>query len=179
MARSAIKVRREKRGESMKAAHPLTEGVLEKLRSELDDAFDRFSHHFKLPSLRNIAELEHRLRHRIPLSSIATALDVVEEDKLFRVGVELPGIEAKDIDVAIVDDTLVIKGEKRDEREKDARGYYIREREYGSFERYIEMPAEVDRDKIEADIANGVLTIVLPKTPEAAKKHKKISIKSA
>ena len=72
---------------------------------------------------------------------------------------ELPGIEAKDIEVVISDNALVIKTEKKDEREEAQN--YVRERECGSFERFIEMPTGVEHDTIEAEFANGVLIIQL------------------
>jgi HSP20 family protein len=97
---------------------------------------------------------------------------------LFRISVELPGIEPKSVEVTVSESILTIEGEKKDEREERTQSYYLREREYGSFERVIEMPAGVDHDNIEAEYANGVLTIVLPKTPEAARRQKKISIKT-
>jgi HSP20 family protein len=178
MPRSAIKVYKAKRTAPVEPEHPLTHRILEKLRSELDEAFDRFSDHFALPSLHRVFDLERRLRHRMPLSSIAAAVDVSEEEELFRISIELPGIDANGIELTVSDNTLAIKGEKKDDREKETRGYYLREREYGSFERFIEMPTGIDYDGIEAEFANGVLTIVLPKTPEAARKHKKVSVQS-
>ena len=85
-----------------------------------------------------------------------------------RISVELPGIEAKDIEVFISDNALVIKTEKKDEREEAQN--YVRERECGSFERFIEMPTGVGT--IEAEFANGVLIIQLLKTSEAMKRKK-------
>lgn len=181
MAHSLVKVRRDEPTQPAEAAHPLTHRLLRRLRSELDEAFDRFSHHVEFPALHplhRMVDLERRLRHGMPLSSIAAAVDVVEEDKLFRISVELPGIDAKGIELSVSDDTLVIKGEKKDEREEHAQRYYLHEREHGPFERFIGMPVGVDHDKIEAKFANGVLTIELPKTPETVRKHKKISIKA-
>lgn len=180
MARSAVEVQRDRPKHSEETdQHPLTHRLLRRLRSELDEAFDRFSRHIEFPSLHplhRIADLERRLHHGMPLSSIAAAVDVVEEDKLFRISVELPGIEAKDIEVSVSDNTLVVKAKKKNEREEEAQSYYLHEREYGSFERFIEMPVGVDHDKIKAEFANGVLTIELAKTPETVGKHKKIPI---
>ena len=179
MARSEVKIRRNKPAQPAETVHPLTHRLLRRLRSELDEAFDRFSHHIEFPSLHSlhrIADLERRLRHGMPLSSIAAAVDLIEEDKVFRISVELPGIEAGDVGVSISNNTLMIRAEKKDEREEQAQSYYLREREYGSFERFIEMPAGVEHDRIKAEFANGVLTIELPKTPEAVRKHKKIPV---
>lgn len=179
MARSMIKVHK---GEELPplevAVQHLTDRVVGKLRSELEVAFDRFSGHFGLPSLHQAFDLERRLRHRMPLHSIGAPVDVSEEEKLFRICVELPGIEANSIEVTVSDNMLTIKGQKKDEKEMETQSYYLREREYGSFERFIEVPAGADLDKIEADFANGVLTILLPKTHEGTRKHKKIPVKS-
>lgn len=180
MARSDVKIRQNRPTQpTAETAHPLAHRLLRRLRSELDEAFDRFTYHVEFPSLHplhRIADLERRLRHGMPLSSIAAAVDLVEEDKLFRTSVELPGIEGGDIDVSISGNTLTIKAEKKNEREEHAQNYYLREREYGSFERFIELPAGVEHDKIKAEFTNGVLTIELPKTPEAVRKHKKIPV---
>lgn len=180
MTGSVVKVRRDKLTRPAEIAHPLTHRLLRRLRSELDEAFDRVSHQIEefpsLHPLHQIADVGRRLRHGTPLSSIAAAIDVVDEDNLFRISVELPGIDPKDIDVAVSDNTLVVKAEKKNEREEQAQSYYLHEREYGSFERFIEMPVGVDRDKLDAEFANGVLTIKLPKTPETVRKHKKIPV---
>jgi HSP20 family protein len=181
MEHTVVKVHKDKPTRPAEIAHPVTHRLLRRLRSELDEAFDRVSHQIEefrpLHPLHRIADFQRRLRHGMPLGSVAAAVDVVEEDKLFRISVELPGIEAKDVEVSVSDDTVVIKAEKKkDAREEQAQSYYLREREYGSFERFIELPVGVDQDKIEAHFANGVLTLELPKTPETIRKHKKIPV---
>ena len=75
--------------------------------------------------------------------------------------------------------TLTIKGEKKDEREEKQKDYHLSERRYGSFQRSFGVPDGVDADKIEAHFKNGVLTVTLPKRPEAQKSEKKIAIKTA
>ena len=180
MAHSAVKVQRDKPAQATETAHPLTHRLLRRLRSELDEAFDQFSRRIEefspLHPLRRIADIERRLHHGMPLSSIAAAVDVVEEEKLFLISVELPGIEAKDVEVSVSNNALVVKAEKKNDGEEKAQSYYLREREYGWFERFIEMPIGVDSDKIEAQFANGVLTIELQKTPEAVRKHKRVPV---
>ena len=165
MAYSPIKVHREDRLRPLASSHPLSHRVLESFRSELDEALERFSRRFGLPSLHRLFDFERRLLHRTPLGSIGAATDMIEEEKLYHVSVELPGIEPKSIDVTMSDDALTIKAEKKEGKEKEAKNYYLYEREYGSFERSIELPAGVDHNKIDAEFANGVLTIVLPKLP--------------
>ena len=92
---------------------------------------------------------------------------------------ELPGMEAKDVDVSVTGDMLVLKGEKRQEKEEKDKNYHFSERAYGSFQRAFELPTSVDRGKITADFSKGVLTITLPKTAEAQQPTKKISVKAS
>ena len=109
---------------------------------------------------------------------IAPSLDVVDEDKAFRVTVELPGMTDKDVAVTVDDRTLTIRGEKKEEKEKKDKDVFRRERAYGSF-RTIELPGDVDAAKIEAKFKDGVLTIELPKTKEAQERVKQIPVKAA
>jgi HSP20 family protein len=106
-------------------------------------------------------------------------VDVKDEDTHVVVSVELPGIDQKDIDVTVTRDSVRIAGEKKHEEEKEERGYYRRETSYGSFERVIDLPSEVDENKADARFSKGVLTIRLPKSEQARSKQKKIEIKSA
>jgi HSP20 family protein len=110
---------------------------------------------------------------------IMPSLDVVDDDKAFRVTVELPGMTDKDVAVTVDDHTLTIRGEKKEEKEKKDKDAFRRERAYGSFRRTIELPGEVDAAKIEAKFKDGVLTIDLPKTKEAQERVKQIPVKAA
>jgi HSP20 family protein len=106
-------------------------------------------------------------------------VDVKEEDNHVVVSAELPGIDQKDIDVTVTRDSVRIAGEKKHEEEKEERGYYRHETSYGSFERVIDLPSEVDENKADAEFSKGVLTIRLPKSEQARSKQKKVEIKSA
>ena len=75
--------------------------------------------------------------------------------------------------------TLVLKGEKRQEKEEKDKNYHYSERAYGSFQRAFELPASVDCDRVAADFSQGVLTITLPKRAEAQKPTKKIEVRSS
>ncbi len=96
----------------------------------------------------------------------------------YQIDMELPGVKAKDIDVSIQDDSLVVKGEKRFKREKAGRTYYFTEREYGSFQRTFRLPADAANDNIDADFADGVLTIRVAKKAPKKSSEKKIKISS-
>ncbi len=80
---------------------------------------------------------------------------------------EVPGLEAKDIDISLSNDVLTIKGTKEQEKEEKEENYHRIERSYGSFSRSIRLPREVQGDKIKANYKNGVLKITLPKSGEA------------
>jgi len=104
------------------------------------------------------------------------AIDVSETGEKVIVKAEIPGMEANDIDISIVGDTLTIKGEKKTEREEKEENYHIVERSYGAFSRSMKLPAAVNADKVEATYKNGVLTVVCPKKEEV--KPKTIEIKA-
>ena len=89
---------------------------------------------------------------------------------------ELPGLDVKNIDLQLSDNVLTIKGEKQEEKEEKTKDRYVSERRYGSFRRSLQVPSSVDADKIEANFKNGVLTVTLPKSPEAQKKQKTIPV---
>jgi HSP20 family protein len=110
-------------------------------------------------------------------SGFAPQVDVTETDKDVKVCAEIPGVEAKDIDVSVEDGTLTIRGEKKYEREENEKGQYRMERSYGSFERAIPLPVEVDEAKAKAEFKNGVLRLTLPKRPGAQSRRKKIPVK--
>ena len=145
-------------------------------RSDMDRLFDRFVRGFGLPALRSMADFEPPWRS---FGFSAPPIDMSEDDKAYKISAELPGLDAKDVEVSVSGDRLVLKGEKRQEQEEKNKNYYHSERTYGSFQRSFELPASVDRDKITADFSKGVLTITLPKTGEMQKQQKKIEIKSA
>jgi len=105
------------------------------------------------------------------------AVDIREMEKAFAVHVELPGMDEKDVEVLLADNTLTIKGEKKEEKEAQGENYYHMERLYGSFRRVISLPPGIDHNKAEAKFKKGVLEITLPKN-EIKAKGKKIDIKS-
>lgn len=104
--------------------------------------------------------------------------DIVDTDKAVEVSVELPGLDEKDIEITVSDDVLTIRGEKTTERENSGKGYYLHERSYGSFYRAIPLPADVVADGATAEYRKGVLTVTLPKSPEAQAQGRKIEVKS-
>lgn len=111
-------------------------------------------------------------------SLLAPSLDMKETDTEVQISVELPGVDEKDVQVTYEDGLLVVKGEKKSEKEEKKEGYYRAERSYGSFYRAVELPCAVDPEKISAHSAKGVLSVTLPKLPAEKSKAKRIEVKS-
>lgn len=97
-------------------------------------------------------------------------LDVSTTDEEIHVRAELPGLEAKDIEVTVSGDRLTLKG-KKNERHNEEGKYYIRQESYfGVFQRTVQLPSEVEAEGVEANFKNGVLTVTLPKSEQLAMK---------
>jgi HSP20 family protein len=105
-------------------------------------------------------------------------IELIEKEDKFVVKAELPGMTKEEIDVSVMGDTLIIKGERKAETEAKEENYYCCERSYGSFFRSITMPSAVDAKKIKATYEDGVLEIALPKVSEVKPKKIEIGIKS-
>ncbi|MPV71742.1 Hsp20/alpha crystallin family protein [Burkholderia sp. BE17] len=151
---------------------------IETLRHEMDRLFDEFNRGAGVPSARHsILDLEPFWRREREWTA-EPAVDFAETDKSYEITAELPGLSEKDIEVKLANGGLSIRGEKHEEKEEQHKDYYVHERRFGSFERYFRMPDGVDRNKIEASFQKGVLTVTLPKTPEARKAEKKIEVKA-
>jgi len=105
------------------------------------------------------------------------AIDLSESDDAYVVEASIPGINPDDLDITYTDRVLTIKGETKEDSEKEEKGkFHIRERHYGSFCRSITLPAPVKDKDIKANYQDGILTLQLPKSEEA--KPKKITVKS-
>ena len=103
------------------------------------------------------------------------AIDVVEDKEHIVLYADLPGLQEKDVDIQIEKDVLTLRGERAIERSADAEHYRRFERVAGAFVRAFTLPPTVDAEKVAASLKDGVLTLTLPKKPEA--QPKKISIK--
>ncbi len=104
------------------------------------------------------------------------AINISENEKEIKVKAELPGLEPKDVELTIQNNTLILKGEKKLEEEEKKDNFHRIECSYGSFYRSIPLPTEIDESKVSAKFKNGILEIRLPKKEEA--RGKKIPIES-
>jgi HSP20 family protein len=109
------------------------------------------------------------------LATWAPAVDIYEADDKLTVEAELPGLEAKDIEISLEDDILHIKGERKFTDEVKEENYHRIERAYGYFERNIPLPCKVEDKKVAATVSDGVLRIEMPVAEET--KPKQIPIK--
>ncbi|MEW6324561.1 MAG: Hsp20/alpha crystallin family protein [Nitrospirota bacterium] len=103
------------------------------------------------------------------------AIEISEDRDSLIVKAEIPGLKKEDLQVNLAEGLLTIRGERKHEEEKKEKGYFYSERSYGSFSRSIQLPAEVQSDKVNASFKDGVLEIRLPKTEQA--KQREVSIK--
>lgn len=102
-------------------------------------------------------------------------MDIAARDEHYEMSVELPGVDFKDIELNVADSILTVTGEKKSEVTDDDRNWT--EREYGSFQRRIQLPQDVDESTIEAEFENGVLTIAIPRVEEEAR-GRRIEVKN-
>ena len=133
------------------------------LQREIDRLFDDFTHGF--PTFGN------------GKADLLPSMDVTETDKEIEITAELPGLEEKDVQINVADNLLTIRGEKKAEKEETEKNYRLIERNYGSFERTLELPEGVKPDAIKATISKGVLKVTVPKPAPA--QAKKIEVKAA
>ena len=145
----------------MKASTPMT--GMTTFKREMDRLFERF--------------LEPVWSEMPTFGEWEPKVDVTEDKDGITVKAELPGVEQKDVAVTMQDGMLVIKGEKESEKEEKDKRHHRVERTYGAFSRALRLPAAVDGSKATAEFKNGVVTIKLPKAPEA--KGTAIPVKAA
>ncbi len=121
------------------------------------------------PSLWNNASLESNF--------FRPNLDVDSTDKEYRITVEVPGVDEKDIAIELgTDGTLVIRGEKKQEHEEKGRNRYRVERSYGAFQRVLALPQDSDRDNISANFKNGVLIVNVSRKAASQSETRRIDI---
>jgi len=132
------------------------------LRSEMDQAMDLF----RLPDASGLLD-----------RATAPAVDVIETDEEFIVLADLPGVKKEDLELSIAGSLLSIKGDKKAEPQGDKRRIFRKETWVGSFNRTIDLPSELDPEKVEAKLGDGVLSVRVAKREEAKAKTIQVSAK--
>ena len=137
-----------------------TDHPLGRLHREIDNLFDQAFQGLPLAKL-------GKEQGGLWRGMISPHLDIEENSTHYTVTVEVPGVEDKDINLTLADGTLTIRGEKRYEQEDTNRHYHRVERSYGSFQRVLSLPTDVDQQTLEAKFKNGILRITMAKDPQA------------
>ena len=109
-------------------------------------------------------------------SMLKPRLDLGANDKFYTVSIEIPGVNEKDITLEQTQDTLIIRGEKKQEKEEKKQHFYRMERSYGAFQRTLSLPGDANRDKIKAAFKNGVLNITIPRKEPTGSRSRQVEI---
>lgn len=153
-----------------KSTTPETRGWLDPFDSMYEDMDKLFSSYFKRFPLRRLGfrgDGDGRL---------FANLDISETNDAITVEIDAPGVKRSDIDITLTDSSLQIKGKRESHKEEEGKNFKRIEREYGEFERRVALPCEVDANRVDASLKDGVLTIRLPKTEKAKEQARKIEV---
>ena len=132
----------------------------------LRDLFDDFFDSELLPESRRLTR-----RRWMEGGEWSPLVDVIDKKDSILVKAELPGIDKKDVKISLSENTLTIRGERKEEKEIKKEDYYCCERAFGTYSRTIALPVEVDKTKAKATFKNGILEITLPKIEETKPKE--------
>lgn len=126
---------------------------------------------------RQFDQLFDELGQAQPVATIwRPAIELKEDGDQIVLRAELPGMAAKDLDVQVTREAVVISGEHRHEQQTEEKGRVKSEFRYGQFRRVVPLPAAIQNDKVEAEYKNGILSLTLPKVEEAKNKVVKINL---
>jgi len=139
---------------------------------ELDELQNRLSTLFGRAPVRKDGGREEAMT----LAEWAPLVDIIEEEKEYRIKAELPEVNKSDVKVTVQDDVLTIAGERMFEKEDTGRKYHRVERAYGSFARSFTLPEDADAAKVSADFKDGVLIVHLPKSEKARPKSIEVKV---
>ena len=154
---------------------PALSGSLARFHQDIDRLFEQAFRGFDLSPFGSNRSLWPRMNDGM----LKPTLDLGATEKEYTVAVEVPGVDEKDVKVEIANDTLTIRGEKKQEREEKEKNYYRMERSYGSFQRVLSLPEDADQEGVSATFKNGVLTVTMPRKAAPATPVRKIEIQHA
>lgn len=150
--------------------HPIAQ-----LHSDIDRLFEGALQSFGFPALSSGRSLFSQMQ----TDWLKPTLDLAASDKEYTISVELPGVDAADVKLELVEDTLKVSGEKRQEKEEKDKNFYRMERSYGSFQRVLSLPEDADQDNIKAAFKNGIMTITIPRKAVQKSDVKHIEVTSS
>ncbi len=143
----------------------------------------------RLAPLRDVAVLQNRLNsifndfaqpssgtEALSSGAFVPPVDIYEDAQKLSLRLEVPGLRPEEVDIHVENQTLTVRGERKFKNEEKEENFHRIERRYGSFTRTFSLPLTVDTEKVQANYEHGVLSIELPKKPEAKPKQIKVSI---
>jgi len=139
---------------------------------ELDELQNRLSTLFGRAPVRKDGDREEAMT----LAEWAPLVDIIEEEKEYRIKAELPEVNKPDVKVTVQNDVLTLAGERTFEKEDTGRKYHRVERAYGSFARSFTLPEDADAARVNAEFKDGVLIVHLPKSEKARPKSIEIKV---
>ena len=140
-----------------------------RMREEMDEVF---SHYFQPLSLKRKENGE------IGEFGMNVSFDVSETDGEIQLIMDAPGVKKEDIDISLSENSVTVSGKREAEKETKEKNFHRIERSFGEFRRSVLLPCDVDADKVEAKLKDGVLTVILPKSQKAKESVKKIAVKA-
>jgi HSP20 family protein len=133
---------------------------MESLRNQMDRMFDELA----------------GLNNRQSSTDWTPAIEIQDREDSLILRAEIPGVEAKDLDIQVAREAVAISGEHRYENKAQEQGFFRTELRYGSFQRTIPLPVAVDNNQVQAEFKDGILKLTLPKAQEARHKVVKVSL---
>jgi HSP20 family protein len=141
---------------------------MDSLRRQMDRLFDDFMH----------TSSDLSLLPKATEATWAPAIELKETDSEILLKAQIPGIEAKDLDIQVTQDAVSITGEKQEEAKTEDKGMFRSEFRYGQFQRLIPLPASVNNEQVKSEFKNGVLMLTLPKLTGTPHKVVKVNVGS-
>ncbi|WP_446009067.1 Hsp20/alpha crystallin family protein [Candidatus Electrothrix sp.] len=143
--------------------------LFSQLHNEMDQRFEQMFREFGMgpPRLSNMAN-----------GMLKPTLDLSASENEYIVNVEIPGVDEKNLKIEVEKNTMIIRGEKKQEKEEKEKSYYRQERFYGSFQRILSLPEDADQDGIKATFKQGVLNITMPRKALPKADVRQIAIKT-
>ncbi|MDD2464753.1 MAG: Hsp20/alpha crystallin family protein [Desulfobulbus sp.] len=152
------------------AGHP--HDPMLQIHRDIDHLFDQFFRGRGFPQMGGFGAVAEFADNAL----LKPKIDLSAADTQYLLTVEIPGVIEKDISIDIHNNTMTIKGEKKLEKEDKNKNYYRIERSYGSFQRVLSLPEDVDQDSIHASFNNGILSITMPRKAQLAGEVKQVKI---
>jgi HSP20 family protein len=172
----------EDAGKTIPVQHPqhqtgfyLPGNPLDQFHHNVDRLFDNLLQGFGLSPFRGGGSFWPRLLESV----LKPTLDIASTDQSYNISVELPGVDENDMKLELLNGTLTIRGEKKYQKEQKDKNHYCVERSYGSFQRVLNLPEDMDESDIKASYAKGVLNITIPRKALPKTEVKQIQVKAA